>query len=152
MQLGVPALKEIYDRTNLFVVNKEEAERILQKPVGSDMKDLLQSLKALGPKIVVITDDKRGAYAIDEAGKMIHVPRYPDPRAPLEITGAGDALASGTTAALALGKPIDEALRWGSAQASAVLQEIGAQKGLLDRATLEQHIANPPAEWTIMTL
>jgi len=152
MKLGVAALKTIYERSNLFVVNKEEAERILQKPAGSDMKDLLASMKALGPKIVVITDDKRGCYAIDEEGKMIHVPRYPDPRPPYEITGAGDALASGTAAALALGKPLDEALRWGSADASAVLQEIGAQKGLLTREQLEQHIANPPADWTITDL
>lgn len=152
MKLGVAALKEIYERTDFFVCNKEEAERILEKPAGSDIKDLLTSLKALGPKIVVITDDNRGCYAIDEAGKMIHVPRYPDPRKPFEITGAGDALASGTAAALALGKPLEEALRWGSADASSVLQEIGAQKGLLDRATLEQHVANPPAPWEITNL
>jgi ribokinase len=152
MQLGVAALKEIYERTDFFVCNKEEAERILEKPVGSDMKDLLASLKALGPKMVVITDDKRGCYAVDETGNMIHVPRYPDPRPPFEITGAGDALASGTAAALALGKPLDEALRWGSADASAVLQEIGAQKGLLTRAQVESAVANPPAAWDIVYL
>jgi sugar/nucleoside kinase (ribokinase family) len=152
MKLGVPALKEIYERTDLFICNKEEAERILEKPAGSDMKDLLTSIKALGPKIVVITDDNRGSYAIDEAGKMIHVPRYPDPRPVVEVTGAGDALASGTAAGLAVGLPIEDALRWGATNAGAVLQEVGAQKGLLDRATLEQHIANPPAEWTISTL
>jgi sugar/nucleoside kinase (ribokinase family) len=152
MKLGVEALKEIYMRSDLFVVNKEEAERILNKPAGSDMKELLADVKALGPKIVVITDDKRGCYALDDSGKAIHVPRYPDPRPPFEITGAGDALASGTAAALALGKPIDEALRWGSVNASAVLQEIGAQKGLLSREMLEQHLANPPASWDIEQL
>jgi sugar/nucleoside kinase (ribokinase family) len=152
MQLGVEALKSIYERSDLFVVNKEEAERILNKPVGSDIKELLVSVKALGPKIVVITDDKRGCYAADEAGAMIHVPRYPDPRAPFEITGAGDALASGTTAALALGKPLEEALRWGSATASSVLQAVGAQKGLLTREQLEAAIANPPAAWEITKL
>ncbi len=152
MKLGVAALRPIYERTDFFVCNKEEAERILEKPVGSDIQELLTSLKALGPKIVVITDDKRGSYAVDEAGKMLHVPRYPDPRPPFEITGAGDALASSTASALALGKPLDEALRWGSANASAVLQEIGAQKGLLDRATLEQHVINPPAAWEITSL
>ena len=152
MQLGVEALKAIYERSDLFVVNKEEAERILIKSVGSDIKDLLTGLQALGPKIVVITDDKRGAYAVDETKKMIHVPRYPDPRAPVEITGAGDALASGTASALALGKPLDEALKWGSANASAVLQELGAQKGLLTREQLEKAVANPPAEWIITAL
>jgi ribokinase len=152
MQLGVAALKEIYERSDLFVVNKEEAERILEKPVGSDIKELLTSVKALGPKIVVITDDKRGCYAVDETNKMIHVPRYPDPRAPFEITGAGDALASGTASALALGKPLEEALRWGSANASSVLQAVGAQKGLLTREQLEAAIANPPAAWDIESL
>ena len=148
----VEKLADLYKRTDLLVCNKEEAEKILGTQAGSDIKELLQGLQALGPKIVVITDDRRGSYAIDESKKMIHVPRYPDPRPPFEITGAGDALASGTTAALALGKSLDEALKWGSANASSVLQEIGAQKGLLDRATLEQHVANPPAAWEIENL
>lgn len=152
MKLGVEALKPIYERSDLFVCNKEEAERILNKPAGSDVKELLTALQALGPKVVVLTDDKRGCYAIDETNRAIHVPRYPDPRAPFEITGAGDALASGTAAALALGKPLDEALRWGSANASAVLQEIGAQKGLLTREQVEAALANPPAAWVITQL
>jgi sugar/nucleoside kinase (ribokinase family) len=145
-------LADLYKRTDLFVCNKEEAEKILGLEAGSDIKQLLSEIKKLGPKIVVITDDKRGAYTTDESGRMLHIPRYPDPRAPFEITGAGDALASGMTAALALGKTLEDALRWGSANASAVLQEIGAQKGLLDRTTLEQHVANPPAPWNIETI
>ena len=108
-------------------------------------------MQALGPKIVVITDGNRGCYALDESAKAIHVPRYPDPRPPFEITGAGDALASGTTAALALGKPLDEALRWGTANA-AVIQEIGAQKGLLTREQIEAAVAHPPAAWEIESL
>ncbi|HEY5383279.1 MAG TPA: carbohydrate kinase family protein [Candidatus Paceibacterota bacterium] len=152
MKLGVDALKPIYERSDLFVCNKEEAERILEKPAGSDMGGLLASIQALGPKIVVITDDTRGAYALEVGAAALHVPRYPDPRPPYEITGAGDALASGTAAALALGKPLDEALRWGSANASAVLQEIGAQKGLLTRAELEAAVAHPPAVWDIVSL
>ena len=91
----------------------------------------------------------RGAYAIDEQGATLHCPRYPDPREPFEITGAGDALASTTVAALALGQPLSEALRWGSVNASAVLQEVGAQKGLLGRAQLEEQLKNPPAEFRV---
>lgn len=78
---------------------------------------------------------------------MFHLPRYPDPKAPYEITGAGDALASTTTVALSLGKSLEEALRWGSTNASSVLQGIGAQKGLLTRADLEKNLANPPSPW-----
>ncbi len=152
MKMGKEALAEVYKRSDVLFCNKEEAERILEKPAGSDMKDLLTSMKALGAKIVVITDDVRGSYVVDGANAMMHVPRYPDPRPPYEITGAGDALASGTVAALALGKPLDEALKWGSVNASSVLQAIGAQKGLLTREVLEQHLANPPAAWEITPL
>jgi 2-dehydro-3-deoxygluconokinase len=151
-KMGYEALKDVYKRSDLFVCNKEEAERILNLAAGSDMKDLLKQIQALGPKVVIITDDKRGCYSVDEAGAMIHCPRYPDPRAPFEITGAGDALASTTVVALALGKPLNEALMWGSVNASAVLQEIGAQKGLLDRTQLEHNLQNPPASWAVEPL
>ena len=153
MKLGLDELKEISARTDIFFCNKEEAERILNLPVGSDMKELLSKVKALGPKTAGITDDKRGAYAIEEDGKtMWHVPRYPDPRAPFEITGAGDALASTTVAALALGLPFKDALMWGPTNASAVLQKIGAQAGLLTRPELENNLKNPPAPFALAPL
>ena len=152
MKMGKEALADIYRRADIFFCNKEEAERIVGLPAGADLKDLLNQINALGPKTVVITDDTRGCYARDELGAMMHCPRYPDPRPPYEITGAGDALASTTTIALSLGKPLAEALMWGSANASAVLQAIGAQKGLLTRAQLEAALAKPPAPWVVTPL
>jgi ribokinase len=152
MKLGKEALKEIYARSYIFFCNKEEAERILGLPAGSDMKILLESIQKLGPKIVVITDDTRGAYARNDSGEMLHTPRYPDPRSPFEITGAGDAFASTTVAALSLGKDLGEALQWGATNASAVLQEIGAQKGLLTREQLEKNLANPPAAFQLQRM
>lgn len=144
--------EELYKRTEIFFCNKEEAERILKLPAGQDIKELLTKMKALGPKRVVITDDTRGSYALDEAGQALHCPRYPDPRPPYEITGAGDALASTTVAALELGKPLGEALMWGATNASSVLQDIGAQKGLLTREQLEKNLASPPAAFAVEAL
>ncbi len=153
IKLGVEALRDVYARTNIFFCNKEEAETILGLPAGSDMKDLLKGMRALGPKIAVITDDARGSYGIKEDGvTMFHCPRYPDPKPPYEITGAGDALASTTVAALELGKPLEEAVQWGATNASSVLQDIGAQKGLLKREELEQHLAKPAAAFKIEAL
>jgi pseudouridine kinase len=122
MKLGTEALKEVYARSEIVFCNKEEAENILKIKSGHKSPDLLKGLKALGPKIAVMTDDTRGSYGIREDGTMFHCPRYPDPRPPYEITGAGDALASTTVAALILGKPIEEAVRWGATNASSVLQ------------------------------
>lgn len=152
MKMGKEALAAVYARTDIFFCNKEEAERILDLPAGQDMEGLLAAIRALGPKAVVITDDTRGAYVADQNGTSFHCPRYPDPRPPYEITGAGDALASTTVAALILGKSLQEAVRWGSVNASAVLQKIGAQEGLLTREQLEKNLANPPASWEIAAL
>ena len=152
IKFGTKELADVYARSDIFFCNKEEAEHIVNLPAGTDIKQLLTAIKALGPKIAVITDDTRGCYAIDEAGRMIHCPRYPDPRPPFEITGAGDALASTTTVALALGKPLGEALMWGATNASASLQEIGAQKGLLTLDQLHTNLMTPPAAFAIEAL
>ncbi|MBC7836753.1 carbohydrate kinase family protein [Acetobacteraceae bacterium] len=141
--------EELYKRTDIFFCNKEEAQRILKLPGDTDIKNLLQKIKEIGPKIVVITDDARGAYAIDEQGEMLHTPRYPDPRPPYEITGAGDAFASTTVIALSHGKTLGEAIQWGATNASAVLQEIGAQKGLLTLEQLQKNLSNPPGPFQI---
>ena len=152
MKMGKEALAAVYARTDIFFCNKEEAERILGIEPTQDIKGLLTRIKALGPKVAVITDDIRGAYAMDEANHTMSIPRYPDPRPPFEITGAGDAFASTTVVALSLGKNLEEALRWGATNASAVLQEVGAQKGLLTRAQLEANLANPPAPFAVRPL
>src|SRR3989344_605698 len=152
MQFGAEALKDSYARSTIIFCNKEEAQKILGAPAGSDMLELLKKMQALGPKIVLITDDTRGAYCADNNGNRWHVPRYPDPKEPYEITGAGDAHASTIVAALALGVSLEEALLWGATNASAVLQKIGAQEGLLTRAELEHNLKNPPAPFALELL
>ncbi|OGC81014.1 hypothetical protein A2943_00365 [Candidatus Adlerbacteria bacterium RIFCSPLOWO2_01_FULL_51_16] len=152
IKFGKDVLADVYKRTDIFFCNKEEAERVLDKPAGTDIKELLQSIAALGPKVVIITDDVRGAYALDELGNAWRIPRYPDPRAPFEVTGAGDAFASTIVSALALGLPLHQALLWGPVNASSVVQEIGAQKGLLTREQLETNLKNPPSEYALQKM
>lgn len=152
MKLGVSELKGLYERANLLVINKEEAARILGLPEsGNEIKDLLAKTIAFGPKAVIITDGRAGAYAYDGT-EMLHIPMYPDHREPKERTGAGDAFASTVTAALALGKPWKEALLWAPINSMAVVQEIGAQKGLLTRKELEAFLAKAPADYAVTAL
>lgn len=145
MKLGVAKLRELYTRTELFFCNVEEAQRILntdEKNVGA----LMRLMREEGPKIVVITDGPRGAYAYD--GKEAwFMPPYPDPKPPFERTGAGDAFASTFTSALALGKTIPEALEWGPINSMSVVQYVGAQKGLLTREALEDFLKKSPNEY-----
>ncbi|HEY4522775.1 MAG TPA: carbohydrate kinase family protein [Candidatus Paceibacterota bacterium] len=150
MSMGTEKLSRLYKHTELVACNKEEAERILE--LGqTDIKELLEKMRALGPRLVLITDGPGGAYSYD-GERMLFVPMYPDPKPPYERTGAGDACTSTVVAALALGVPLAEALLWGPVNAMSVVQEIGAQKGLLTREALECYLNEAPAAYTLREL
>ena len=151
MNMGTAALAPIYRRADLLVVNKEEAERILKLESGQEISHLLEAVRELGPKNVIITDGRDGAYAFDGETKY-RVPMYPDDRAPKERTGAGDAFASTVTAAMTLGFPLAEALRWGPINSMSVVQEVGAQAGLLSREQLQAFLDKAPADYVVSPL
>ena len=157
IKMGRENLAGLYAKTEVVAVNKEEAERILGLglPAGkageTDIRELLEKMRSLGPKIVLITDGINGAYVSDGA-EAFEVPMYPDQKQPVDRTGAGDAMTATFVAALALGKSPAEALLWGPVNAMSVVREIGAQKGLLTRAELEQHLANAPEEYRVTPL
>jgi ribokinase len=145
IKFGKEKLKNIYERTNIFFCNVGEAEQI----IGLDTlgtEELLRRLHALGPETVIITDGPKGAYAYDGT-KMWHQTSYPDPKPPYERTGAGDALASTTVAVLSLGNDLETALKWGMINAMSVVQQVGAQLGLLTRPQIEEYLTNAPADF-----
>jgi ribokinase len=145
MEFGYDKLQEIYKRTEIFLCNKEEAQRIL----GSDEKDikkLLEAVRNLGSKITVITDGPDGAYAYDGTDVWF-IPMYPDIAPPVDRTGAGDAFSSTFTVAVALGKSTPEALIWSSINSMSVVQYVGAQKGLLSRQKLEEYVKTVPENY-----
>jgi sugar/nucleoside kinase (ribokinase family) len=146
MKMGTEALADIYGHTEIFFCNKEEAQRIL-KTENTDIKALLDGLAALGPRIVVITDGRDGSYAREKDGSKWHAPMYPDPKPPLERTGAGDASASTTVAYLHKGMNLEESLLRGQINSMSVVQEIGAQKGLLTPEQIEEWYAKRPADF-----
>ena len=146
IKLGTDALKDLYTRTEVFFCNKEEAQEIL-KTEDSDFKNLLKGIQALGVKIPVITDGRNGAYTTDVDGSSWHIPMYPDPKPPLERTGAGDASASTTIAYLHMGFPIHEAIMRGAINSMSVVQEIGAQRGLLTKEQIEEWYSKRPADF-----
>jgi sugar/nucleoside kinase (ribokinase family) len=77
---------------------------------------------------------------------------FPDRKPPFERTGAGDATASTIVAALCLGLDLTEALTWGPVNSMAVVEEIGAQKGLLQKEALLALLASAPTEYRITKL
>lgn len=144
IKLGYEALKDLYEVTEIFFCNKEEAQTILNTK-ETDVPTLIRTFKTYGPNMPVITDGPNGAYVVDNDDQAWHMPMYPDPAPPVDRTGAGDAFASTFTSAIALGKSPDEALMWGPINSMNVVQHIGAQQGLLSREQLETYLTEKPA-------
>lgn len=147
MKLGVDKLNGIYKKTEVFFCNKEEAQRILQTN-EEDPKTLMKMIRLLGPKTSVLTDGPNGAYA-DTGAATYYMPLYPDGTKPFERTGAGDAFASTLTAAMALGKPFEEAITWAPVNSASVVQKIGAQAGLLTQKELLEWLKKAPIDYKL---
>jgi len=143
-------IPDVYEASEFFVCNKEEAQHILGNN-SADMKILLSGIRAMGPKIVSVTDGPNGAWMMDDNGAWM-IPMYPDPAPPKNRTGAGDAYASTVTSMLATGLSVPDALIRGPVNSAYVVQQIGAQKGLLTRAQLEDYLAQAPPEYKISQL
>lgn len=146
LQTEVPRSAEAEDLKNPSAIGHSLLQR--ENKSDSGIKALLSGLNALGPKIVCITDGPSGAYAYDgHMNEYWCMPIYPDPKPPLNRTGAGDAFASTFTTAIILGKSVHDALRWAPINSAYVVQQIGAQKGLLTRAELEKYLSSVPENY-----
>lgn len=142
---GTEKLAKIYARSHIVVMNREEAVDVTGESYDS-LRGLANALHALGPKIVVITDGPNGSYASYD-DKLVSIPNYPDPAAPVDRTGAGDAFASTIVAALALGESIETALTWAPINSMNVVQHLGAQAGLLQRDDIDRLLASAPEDY-----
>lgn len=147
---GKEKLADIYRRSNIVVMNREEAADVTGAS-HDDVKQLCDALHELGPENVVITDGPHGSYASFDS-KVVTIPNYPDPAKPLDRTGAGDAFASTIVSALALGKSMEEALTWAPINSMSVVQKLGAQAGLLTLPEIERFLQEAPADYKVSLL
>ena len=145
MKFGKEKLAGLYQATKVFICNLQEAQRILETKEDKPI-ELMKMISYLGPKIVVITDGPKGAYAYNGEDAWF-MPPYPDPNPPLERTGAGDAFSSTFVAGLAMGKSIEEALMMAPINSMSVVQKIGAQEGLLTLPELEKFLQQAPEDY-----
>lgn len=125
---GKEYLSPILENLDVLLLNKEEAKYIVG-PLPNDL--LLKKLYQLGPKIIVITDGKKGAYVYD--GEWFYHTN-PVPRLKIiETTGAGDAFSSSFIAGMILKKKIGDCIRMGMINSESVITHYGAKNILLNR-------------------
>lgn len=138
---GYEEIKNAMQVADILFLNKEEGEKVLSsKYQVLSIKELLVGLGKLGPKNVVITDGKKGSYVIDEQGEMWFLDIFPSKV--VEKTGAGDAFASGFMSGVLSGVSMQEAMRWGTANAASVIGKVGAQAGLLTKEQYKEMLVN----------
>lgn len=142
IEAGTERLKKLYEVTKVLILNREEAVK-LSKGSYDNINELFDKLHRLGPKVVVITDGPDGAYASDGQDRF-RMPPYPDPKPPLERTGAGDAFSAAFVAALIKGSNIEGALQWAPINSMSVVQKVGAQEGLLSESQLSAYLERAP--------
>lgn len=146
MKMGVEKLKDLYSRTDIFFCNVEEAKLILNMKNEKEIPNLLKAMHDLGPNVIVITDGPNGAYAYD-GHEGYFMPPFPDIKPPYERTGAGDAFAATFTSAIALGRSLFDAFLWAPVNSMSVVQQIGAQKGLLTQQEILKYLSTAPGEY-----
>ncbi len=143
---GKDLVHQVLKHTQILFLNKEEAEKLLY---GEDLRDddnspeyikiLTEGLAALGVQMVVLTNGKKGSYALDTEGRIHHEGIYPGEV--VERTGAGDGYTAGFLAATLHGLPVQTAMHWGAINAASVVGVIGAEAGLLTKEVMEKRAA-----------
>lgn len=136
---GVKKSPRLLSLSEIFIVNVEESKRILgiDETKEVPIKKLLNDLVDLGPRKVIITDADKGSYGFD-GEKYFKLGIFKTKL--VETTGAGDAYATGVLAGLYHGEDLAGAMRWGAAEASSVIEQIGPQAGLLTYNQMQERL------------
>ena len=118
-------LLKLLKYVDVLNVNKSEASQLVP---GVVLTELLYHLNGYVPT-VIITDGAMGGIAGDGTD-IYRFGIYEDVRIK-DATGAGDAFGSGFLASIAAGKSFRSALVFASANSTAVVSKIGANRGIL---------------------
>ncbi len=137
---GIEGFSEILRCTHVLFQNVQEMRCLTGVPqeLGDrDEREMMSRLHEVGVNIVVITDGARGAAASD--GRTHYtVPAYQVVAAC--SLGAGDAFAAGCLSSLQHGLGLQESLRMGAANSASVVQETGANRGILSWQEALQYV------------
>lgn len=153
LEKGAQEFKNILSKTKVLFLNKEEAEKFTHKKATKSiqkmldlgenkvekkitlMDDIFDVLHNLGVELVVVTDGRNGAQ-VSDGKNVLYCPVFKAER--VDTLGAGDSFASGFVSALLMQKDLQTALKFGTINATSVVNHYGAQKGLLNRKSMDE--------------
>jgi ribokinase len=135
-----PLPEELLALVDVLVPNESETALLTGMPVGNEDEAAAASaaLREAGVGTVILTLGERGALVAEETGTRIHPAFTVEP---VDTTAAGDAFLAGLSVALAEGRTLDEAVKWGNAAGALATTKLGAQTSLPTRQAVEQLLA-----------
>ena len=123
-------------RVDIAVVNEIEAAQLAGGSTAHDEPAALaQALAARTHRGCVVTLGDQGLVAVIDDKTYIQ-PAFPT--TVVDTTGAGDAFCGVFTAALAAGRPVERALRWGQAAGALAAATAGAQPSMPQAEDIRQ--------------
>lgn len=121
----VDEMRGLLEDVDVLLANKEEMSQLVE---GGSIEELVRHALNIVP-VAIVTDGPNGVVATD--GKtLVRAGLYED-REVIDQTGAGDAFGSGFLSQWALGKGLKDSIIFASANASSVVEKMGAKTGLL---------------------
>ena len=140
-----PLPAELLSMVDVLVPNESEAALLTGLPAGTQAEAAraVDALLDSGVGTVILTLGERGALPARK-GEMQVVPAFDVE--PVDTTAAGDAFVAGLAVALAEGRGLYEAVRWGNAAGGLAATKLGAQTSLPTRQALEQLLSGGSQE------
>ncbi|MDP2934770.1 MAG: carbohydrate kinase family protein [bacterium] len=135
LNLGLNGLKNILNTVDVLILNQEEGAKLAELPFEKE-KEIFKKLDKFVRGIVVMTKGPKGVVVSD--GKCVYSAGTFKEKRYVDRTGAGDAFGSGFVSGLIRTNKIEEAIKLGSANGTAVVEELGAKNGLLTKARFEK--------------
>lgn len=127
---NVDKLKTMLADVEIIVVNKEEAQKIVE---GQTIGELARHLNNYCP-VSIVTDGANGSV-VSNKKEVVYAGMYEDVPV-IDRTGGGDAFSSGFLAKFASGRSIKDSIIFASANSTSVVSKIGAKAGILQAGTV----------------
>ena len=122
-------LRLLLDKIDVLILNQEEAAKLTGLDFEQE-KEIFKKLDKLVDGVVVMTKGPRGVTVSD--GKDLYLAGIPESDL-VDRTGAGDAFGSGFVSGWIEKQDISHAIQLATANATSVLQKMGATNGLLKK-------------------
>ncbi|MEK7062138.1 MAG: carbohydrate kinase family protein, partial [Patescibacteria group bacterium] len=146
IEMGLKKLKPFLEKTKVFILNREEASYLTGVDYHKE-KEIFKKLDESVNGIAVMTDGPSGIL-VSDCCRIYKAGVFKEEKA-IDRTGAGDAFGSGFVAGLIQTREkckkglcginnIEYAIRLGSANATSVIEQIGAKAGILTKKEFEK--------------